>query len=98
MDPVTTIPAVQAEAPQRARRRPRAMLAALILAGALGIMGVGATLAADESADPSASPSTTTEQSDGSTESGTDSGTDTDGEDCPEDSDDAATESDASSS
>jgi hypothetical protein len=72
------------------RRGPRGALAALVLAGALAVVGVGTVFAADESTGASSSPAASE-----SADTGTDAGTESQGsgEDCPERTDDSAEES-----
>ena len=81
----TTVSAPAAEP----RRGPRMGLAALVLAGALAIVGVGTVFAADESTAAGSSPASE------SADTGTDSGTESQGsgEDCPEGADGSADES-----
>lgn len=73
MEPINAPESVGSPQPTQQRRARQAALA-LVLAGALGIIGVGTAFAQDSSASPSASPSA----SDGS---GT---TDSSTHDCPE--------------
>jgi hypothetical protein len=61
------------------KRGLRSLFAALLLAGVLGVVGVGAALAQDASAEPSATPSAT----DGTTDS------ESDGRLCPDKADEA---------
>jgi hypothetical protein len=72
------------------RRGPRMALAALVLAGALGIVGVGSVFAADESTGASSSPAASA-----SADTGADSGTDSQGssQNCPERANPSAEES-----
>jgi hypothetical protein len=76
--------------PPQPRRGTRMGLAALVLAGALAVVGVGTAFAADESTGASSSPAASE-----SADTGTGSGTDTQagGENCPARADASAEES-----
>lgn len=86
MDPIYPTPPSEVPAETPSERGPRSLLAALLLAGALGVVGVGSALAQDASAQPSATPSAT---DDGTTDSESDERL------CPDKADD--TEADATS-
>lgn len=79
--------------PTKRSHGPRRAVAAVLLAGALGIIGVGSVFAADESTSPSSSPAAS-ESADPGTEGGTES--DGSGELCPERADDTATDESSS--
>jgi hypothetical protein len=94
--PETDVAGVTANPPKRGSRQ---MLAALVLAGALGIVGAGSVFAADESTGASASPAASDSvDTGGSTDSSTEGGTESDatGEDCPERTNDESTEESSS--